>query len=107
VDASAADLIRAVETHFRDLLEAAPDAVVIVDADGRMLLVNRQTESLFGYARAELLGQPVEAAIPGRFRSGHGEKRSTHARDARVRPMGAGLEPLRPAQGRQRIPDRD
>ena len=55
----------------RQLLEAAPDAMVIVDERGTIQLVNAQTEALFGYARAELLGHPVEMLIPARFRAAH------------------------------------
>ena len=57
------------ESKFRALLEAAPDAIVLVDGDGRIQLVNVQTERLFGYARHELLGQPVEILVPARFRA--------------------------------------
>ena len=74
------------------LLEHAPDATVIVDADGRIQLVNAQTERLFGYYREELIGKPVEMLIPARYHSRHvGERRSYYA-DPRVRPMGIGLE---------------
>ena len=59
------------ETQFRALLEAAPDAIVIADSDGRIVMVNRQTEVWFGYQREELLGQPVELLVPERFRSEH------------------------------------
>jgi PAS domain S-box-containing protein len=57
--------------RFRALLEAAPDAVVIVDQDGRIVLVNARTEVLFGYSRTELLGGPVELLIPERLRHRH------------------------------------
>jgi protein-histidine pros-kinase len=85
-------LVRAVERHFPELLEAAPDAIVIVAADGQMLLVNRQAERLFGYEREELLGRDVEMLIPERFRPGHSAHRAAYAGDARPRPMDAGLD---------------
>ncbi|MDQ0946892.1 PAS domain S-box-containing protein [Streptomyces phaeochromogenes] len=80
------------EERFRGLLEAAPDAMVIVDDMGTMRLVNAQTEALFGYRREELLGQPVELLIPGRFRAHHLQHRDGYAANRQVRPMGAGLE---------------
>lgn len=74
------------------LLEHAPDATVIVDAEGLIQLVNAQTERLFGYYREELIGKPVEMLIPARYHSRHvGDRRAYHA-DPRVRPMGIGLE---------------
>ncbi|MEV0487897.1 PAS domain S-box protein [Streptomyces sp. NPDC050508] len=81
-----------VEDRFRGLLEAAPDAMVIVDGSGTIRLVNAQTETLFGYQRAELLGRPVEMLIPGRFRAHHSVHRDGYAVTRQVRPMGAGLE---------------
>src|SRR5262245_59198169 len=84
--------VRAIERHFRDLLEAAPDAMVVVGSGGEMLLVNRQAERLFGYDRAELVGRSVELLVPERFRGRHQGHREAYARDARVRPMGSGLE---------------
>ncbi|MEV0189571.1 PAS domain S-box protein [Kitasatospora purpeofusca] len=90
--ASPADRLGTEEERFRGLLEAAPDAMVIVDDAGRIRLVNAQTESLFGYRRAELLGQPVELLIPGRFRPQHAEHREAYAATRQVRPMGAGLQ---------------
>jgi PAS domain S-box-containing protein len=80
------------EDKFHGLMEAAPDALVIVDEKGCIKLINRQTEQTFGYARAELLGQPVEMLIPERFREQHSGHRSNYFADPSVRPMGAGLE---------------
>jgi PAS domain S-box-containing protein len=74
------------------LLEHAPDATVIVDANGQIELVNAQTERLFGYFREELIGKQVEMLIPERYRSRHVGERSGYSADPRVRPMGAGLE---------------
>ncbi|WP_235460924.1 PAS domain S-box protein [Streptomyces olivochromogenes] len=83
---------RAAEERFRGLLEAAPDAMVIVDDTGTIKLVNAQTEALFGYKREELLGHPVELLVPGRFRTHHTEHRNAYAHNQQVRPMGAGLD---------------
>ena len=69
------------EDNFRGLLESAPDAVVIVDAAGLIQIVNRQTELLFGYPRAELLGQPVEVLVPERFRGRHMSHRARYQAD--------------------------
>ncbi len=81
-----------VEQRFRGLIEAAPDAIVIVDADGLIELVNAQTEALFGHPRERLLGQPVELLVPHRYRERHPEHRSRYGERPRTRPMGAGLE---------------
>lgn len=80
------------EGRFRALLESAPDAKVIVDDSATIVLVNARLESLFGYARAELIGQPVEVLVPVRFRERHaGHRRGFF--DAPVpRSMGSGLE---------------
>lgn len=67
--------LRQSEARYRTLLEAAPDAIIVVDAAGRIRLVNAQVESLFGYSREELLGQDVEILVPERFRSGHPARR--------------------------------
>jgi diguanylate cyclase (GGDEF)-like protein/PAS domain S-box-containing protein len=77
---------------FRHLLEAAPDAMVIVDAEGKMVMVNGQTEEVFGYLREELVGQPVETLVPDRLRESHSSHRFEYAADPHVRSMGVGLE---------------
>lgn len=83
---------RTQEQRFRQLLEAAPDAIVITDQSGRMVLVNAQAENMFGHARSELLGQPVETLMPERFRPRHPRHRTDFLADPQLRPMGAGLE---------------
>ena len=80
------------EPMFRALLEAAPDAIVIVDARGAVVLANSQADTLFGYSRNELIGQPVEMLLPGRYRELHAQHRKAYSRQPRVRAMGAGLE---------------
>jgi PAS domain S-box-containing protein len=86
------------DEKFRRLLEAAPDAMVIVDRSGRMLLVNSQTESIFGYTREEVLNQPVEILIPEAFRQQHPQHRAQYQAAPRLRPMGGGLD----LQGRRK-----
>jgi two-component system CheB/CheR fusion protein len=79
------------EEQFRDLLESAPDAMVIVDESGRIVLINAQTEKLFQYKREELLGQTVEVLVPGPVQARHPDHRAAYFRNAHVRPMGMGL----------------
>jgi PAS domain S-box-containing protein len=80
------------EQRFRHLLESAPDAMVIVDGTGEIVLVNAQTEKLFGYDREELVGQRVEKLVPDRFAERHPAHRGHYAADPHTRSMGAGLE---------------
>ena len=80
------------ERMFHLLLEAAPDAMVIVGADGKIVLVNAQTERLFGFGRAEMLGQTVEMLVPPRFQAGHVARRAGFFGAPNFRAMGSGLE---------------
>lgn len=76
-------------TRFRALLEAAPDATITVAEDGRITLVNSQTETLFGYSRTELIGQPIEILMPDELRAAHVAHRRDFCAQPRRRPMGA------------------
>jgi two-component system sensor histidine kinase/response regulator len=81
-----------VEARFKALLEAAPDAIVIVDRTGQIELVNSQAEKLFGYPRVELLAQRIESLIPARFGEKHPDHRDSVFSSPCIRTMGAGLE---------------
>ena len=80
------------QEQIRNLLETAPDAMVIIDQEGRIRLVNRQTETLFGYRREALVGKPVEVQVPERLRDRHQGHRTRYFETPKVRGMGAGLE---------------
>jgi PAS domain S-box-containing protein len=80
------------DTKFRDYLEAAPDGVIVVDGEGRIVTVNSQTERLFRYSRTELLGQRVEMLVPSRFAARHARDRAAYSADPKARTMGSGLE---------------
>ena len=82
------------EAYFRHLLELAPDAMVIIDEQGKIAIVNAQAEKMFGYKRQDMLGKPVEILLPERLREGHRQHRSAFAGAPRIRPMGLGLELL-------------
>jgi two-component system sensor kinase FixL len=81
---------RRAERKFRGLVESAPDGILIVDRGGRITLVNGRTEALFGYARGELIGQPVEILIPEHARAAHPGLRAAYHAAPRVRSMGEG-----------------
>ena len=92
------EALRASENRFRSLFEFSPDAIVASDAEGKIAELNGQVAKCFGYERAELLGQPVEMLIPGRFRNAHPRHRKEYSSEPRTRPMGIGLE----LQGRRK-----
>jgi protein-histidine pros-kinase len=81
-----------VESQYRDLLESTPDAIIMANQTGRIVLANSQAERLFGYDRGELLGTLVEVLLPGRYRGPHVGHRSAYFGQPRTRSMGAGLE---------------
>ena len=87
-----ARVAKGAEAKFRGFLEAAPDAIVIVNARGEIVIVNSQTEKLFGYRRDELIGQNVDVLVPPRFRGSHPRYRAGYFRDPKTRSMGSGLE---------------
>ena len=80
------------EERFRRVVEAAPNAMIMVDKEGRITLVNLQAEKTFGYPREELLGRSIEMLVPERLRSGHRGFRHDYFCDAQSRSMGAGRE---------------
>ena len=92
---------------YRGLLEAAPDAMVVVNQAGEIVLLNVQAEKQFGYHRDELLGQQVTNIIPEGFAERLIADDLRSAEDALAQQIGTGIELIGPAQGRQRVPDRD
>jgi PAS domain S-box-containing protein len=83
---------RRTEAHFRVAVESSPSGVVMVDQEGRIVLVNRETERLFGYARAELLGEPIEMLVPLPARGAHPDFRAGFLKHPEPRAMGAGRD---------------
>jgi len=80
------------ETTLRHLLESLPDALVVIAADGTIVLVNEQAERMFGYERKELLGRPIEILVPERFHPDHVGHRQRYFAAPRRRPMGSGMD---------------
>ena len=81
-----------VESRFRKLLEAAPDAIFEVDGQGRIVLLNETAEKMFGYSREELKSLSIEVLVPEAARGGHVHHRTTYTEHPQTRPMGTGLQ---------------
>ena len=86
------DSLERANARFRQLVESAPDGIVIASREGRIVLINSQTERLFGYSRDEMIGQPVEMLMPAPFRQAHQHHRTGYFHEPNVRSMGAGLD---------------
>lgn len=80
------------EAKFLGLLESAPDAIIIVNVVGKIVIINSQAEKVFGYTRNELLGKPLETLIPTKYLNKHGHHRDRYFADPHTRPMGVGLD---------------
>jgi len=83
------------ESRFRKLLEAAPDAILEVNPEGQITLLNEAAEKIFGYSRGELLGVNVENLVPAAMRGGHSQHRASYAGHPKTRPMGVMLHSYR------------
>jgi PAS domain S-box-containing protein len=85
-------LLASIKNKFSDFVETVPDAMILSDQDGRILLANSNAERMFGYSRDELVGQEVEILIPERFRTRHRQYRTEYYADPSTRPMGVGRD---------------
>ena len=86
------EMIKAREKQVSNLLESAPDAMVVANSDGIVTMINRQTELLFGYKREEIIGQSVEMLLPEHIRESHPNNRQQYINNPEARPMGSGRE---------------
>jgi two-component system, sensor histidine kinase len=77
--------------EYRSLVDSAPDATVVVDGEGRILLTNQRATDLFGYSRDEMIGHPIEILIPERFHGTHRHSRASYRDQPHARPMGSGI----------------
>ena len=93
-DALQAEIVRrrSVEDKFRQVIESAPTPMIVVGAGGAIELANLGAQQIFGYSRGELVGRPVDALLPERFRAAHGEHRAAYFAEPKRRPMGAGRD---------------
>ena len=89
---------------YRKLLETAPDAIVVIDPEGRIVFLSSQTEQMFGYARSELLGQTIEALVPERLRVGHRVHRTTYTANPTTRPMGSDMTLIAVTKAKKEFP---
>jgi PAS domain S-box-containing protein len=80
------------EAFFRNLLESAPDAMIIVDEEGRIIVVNEQAEEMFAYDREQMIGETIEFLLPATFRGSHVGHRNAYTNKPKLRPMGIGME---------------
>ena len=92
------------EAYFRHLLDSAPDAMVIIDEQGKIAIVNGQAEEMFGFEREEMLGRTIEMLLPDRLHLRHKQHRQSFQGSPRLRPMGAGLELLARRQDGSEFP---
>src|SRR5512135_3351693 len=86
------DSTTSTERRLRAAIESSPSGMLMADAQGAIVLVNREVERLFGWPREDLLGRPVEVLVPARFRDGHGISRDAFTAAPQTRAMGAGRE---------------